>query len=152
MLGLGREESVGARQVCCGTETGSYLRRIDSYITQLEAQGPSTTYNESKEEEEEGGRCTCVMIGPSSILLQGPGFRVQGSGFRVQGPGSRVQCSGFRVQGPGFRVQGSGSRVLCSVFRVYGLWFRVQGLGPMAEGLEFSASFRCMVLGFVCRV
>jgi len=34
------------------TEVGSYLRLIDSCITQLEAQGPSRTCNESKEEEE----------------------------------------------------------------------------------------------------
>ena len=32
--------------------TGSYLRLIDSCITQLKAQGPSRTCNESKEEEE----------------------------------------------------------------------------------------------------
>ena len=39
---------------------GSYLRRIDSCITQLKAQGPSRTCNESKEEDEEAlraGRC-----------------------------------------------------------------------------------------------
>ena len=34
------------------TEAGSYLRLIDSWITQLKAQGPSRTCNESKEEEE----------------------------------------------------------------------------------------------------
>ena len=34
-------------------EAGSYLRLIDSCITQLKAQGPSRTFNESKEEEEE---------------------------------------------------------------------------------------------------
>ena len=34
-----------------GTEAGSYLRLIDSWITQLKAQGPSRTCNESKEEE-----------------------------------------------------------------------------------------------------
>ena len=34
------------------TEAGSHLRRIDSCITQLKAQGPSRTCNESKEEEE----------------------------------------------------------------------------------------------------
>ena len=39
--------------MCCGTEAGSYLRLIDSCITQLKAQGPSRTCNESKEEEEE---------------------------------------------------------------------------------------------------
>ena len=33
-------------------EAGSYLRRIDSCITQLKAQGSSRTCNESKEEEE----------------------------------------------------------------------------------------------------
>ena len=32
----------------------SHLRLIDSCITQLQAQGPSRTGNESKEEEEEG--------------------------------------------------------------------------------------------------
>ena len=34
--------------MCCGTEAGSYLR-----LTQLKAQGPSRTCEESKEEEEE---------------------------------------------------------------------------------------------------
>ena len=51
---------------CCGTEAGSYLRLIDSCITQLKAQGPYWTCNESKEEEEE-------------VLLCGSGFRVQSS-------------------------------------------------------------------------
>ena len=36
----------------CGSEAGSYLRLIDSCITQLKAQGPSRTCTESKEEEE----------------------------------------------------------------------------------------------------
>ena len=39
--------------MCCGTEAGSYLRRIDSCITQLKAQGPPRTCNRSKVEEEE---------------------------------------------------------------------------------------------------
>jgi len=34
---------------------GSYLRLIDSCITQLEVQGPYRTCNESNEQEEEGG-------------------------------------------------------------------------------------------------
>ena len=38
-------------EMCCGTEAGSYLRHIDSCITQLKAQGPSRTCNESKEED-----------------------------------------------------------------------------------------------------
>ena len=37
--------------MCSGSEAGSYLRLIDSCITQLKAQGPSRTCNESKEEE-----------------------------------------------------------------------------------------------------
>ena len=40
-------------KICSGSEAGSYLRRIGSCITQLKAQGPSRTCNESKEEEEE---------------------------------------------------------------------------------------------------
>ena len=35
------------------TSAGSYSRLIDSCITQLKAQGPSRTCNESKEEEED---------------------------------------------------------------------------------------------------
>ena len=37
-------------EMCCGTEADSYLRQIVSCITQLKAQGPSRTCNESKEE------------------------------------------------------------------------------------------------------
>ena len=49
-----RQEGIRASQLrdICGSEAGSYLRLIDSCITQLKAQGPSRTYNESKEEEE----------------------------------------------------------------------------------------------------
>jgi hypothetical protein len=36
-----------------GSEAGSYFRLIDSCITQLKAQGPSRTCDESQEEEEE---------------------------------------------------------------------------------------------------
>jgi len=37
--------------LCSGSEAGSYLRLIDSCVTQLKAQGPSRTCSESKEEE-----------------------------------------------------------------------------------------------------
>jgi len=40
-------------EMCSGSEADSHLRLIDSCITQLKAQGPSRTCNESKEEEEE---------------------------------------------------------------------------------------------------
>ena len=39
-------------EMCCGTEAGSYLRLIDSFITKLKAQGHSRTCDDSKEEEE----------------------------------------------------------------------------------------------------
>ena len=39
--------------MCSGSVAGSYLKPIDSYITQLKAQGPSRTCGESKEEEGE---------------------------------------------------------------------------------------------------
>jgi len=42
------------------SRTGSYVRRIDSGITQLKAQGPSRTCNESKEEEKGGVDQVCV--------------------------------------------------------------------------------------------
>ena len=38
-------------EMCSGSEAGSYLRLIDSCITQIKAQEPSRTCNESKEEE-----------------------------------------------------------------------------------------------------
>ena len=41
------------RSLAEAVASGSYLRLIDSCITQLKAQGPSRTCNESKEEEEE---------------------------------------------------------------------------------------------------
>ena len=37
--------------MCSGSKAGSYLRLMDSCITQLEAQGLSRTCNESKEKE-----------------------------------------------------------------------------------------------------
>ena len=52
--------------MCSGTEAGSYFRLIDSCITQLKAQGPSRTCNESKEEEEADHRglllCRPVVV------------------------------------------------------------------------------------------
>ena len=41
--------------MCSGSEVGSYLRLIESSVTQLEAQAPPRTCAESKEEEEEDG-------------------------------------------------------------------------------------------------
>ena len=58
------------------SEAGSYLRLIDSCITQLKAQGPSRTCYESKEEEEE-----VYVLG---FVVPGPGFRIQALRSRVQ--------------------------------------------------------------------
>ena len=52
MVVLGGGAAVSALGRDHGTEAGSYLRLIDSCITQLKAQGPSRTCNASKEEEE----------------------------------------------------------------------------------------------------
>ena len=43
-----QESEYTASQKCA--VAGSYLRRIDSFSTQVKAQGPSRTCNESKEE------------------------------------------------------------------------------------------------------
>ena len=44
-------QPIGDEYLNMVTEAGSYLRLIDSCITQLKAQGPSRTCNDSKEEE-----------------------------------------------------------------------------------------------------
>ena len=66
-------------------DEGSYLRRIDSCITQLKAQGPSRICNESKEEEEEG--CIGRPRSGCGVQVQGVGYTGPGSGCGVQGPG-----------------------------------------------------------------
>jgi len=48
----GRVWGFGGQGLCSVSEAGSYLRLIDSCITQLTAQGPSRSYNESKGEKE----------------------------------------------------------------------------------------------------
>ena len=63
-------------EMCSGSEAGSYLRLIDSFITQRKAQGPSRTCNESKEEEvfipprvESSQLCSSIVHRVSSSLL-----------------------------------------------------------------------------------
>jgi len=63
-------------EMCCGTEVGSYARLIDSCITQLKAQGPSRTCNESKEEgldlsTMEAARGTCGAAPPTHRPARG---------------------------------------------------------------------------------
>ena len=80
--GTSRPQSAHAYDRCRGI-SDSYLRLIDSRITQLKAQGPSRTCNESKEEEEEdfgllsspGPGFSCkslkLLIFPSWLVLSG---------------------------------------------------------------------------------
>ena len=68
------------------TEAGSYLRRIDSCITQLKAQGPCRTRNESKEEEE-------------ATRVQRFRFGAWGKDFRIWGLVLTVYDLWLRVQG-----------------------------------------------------
>ena len=67
--GLPPGRSTGTRDWGKGTRVGSwYLRLIDSCISQLKAQGPSRTCNESKEEAEEGWGAGRHMFPCSSPL------------------------------------------------------------------------------------
>jgi len=52
--------------MCSGSEAGSYLRLIDSCITQLKAQGPARTCNESQEKEDTS---VLLKVGAQSEVL-----------------------------------------------------------------------------------
>ena len=75
--------------MCCRTEAGSYLRLIDSCITQLKAQGPSRNCNESKEEE----GMLQARAGPSERTSASACERVECEGGRRSLAGSFV-CDG----------------------------------------------------------
>ena len=110
-------------------EAGPYLRRVDSCTTQLNAQGPSRTYNECTEKEKEESNISAdyshcqlqpqhplpVFSPPESSATppHGPAefflhhqflFSRCGPGLEAQGLGSGVRGSQPRVQGSGFRV------------------------------------------------
>jgi len=68
--------------MCSGSEAGSYVRLIDSCITQLKAQLPSRTCNESKEEE--------VKKKAHDLLAWGRGARVSPIKRGVRGPACEV--------------------------------------------------------------
>ena len=72
--------------LCSGSEAGSYLRRIDSCITPLKAQGPSRTCNESKEERNKPAKARFwqwnlggVLAAPASESPPLPTLACQGS-------------------------------------------------------------------------
>ena len=80
------DEVVGQHDdACSGCEASSYLRRIDSCITQLKAQGPSRTCNESKDDDDDGACEQCGAPGVSVDRLRvgwlnGFSFITSGSG------------------------------------------------------------------------
>jgi len=84
-------------EMCCGTEAGSCLRLINSCITQLKAQGPSRTCNESREEKQ-----GCRIDHWSNRGSKCP--RLQGAGFRVDNhptlEATQGQIDGFLSQRP----------------------------------------------------
>jgi len=51
------------------TEAGSYLRLIDFCITQLKAQGPSRTCNESKEESRRRQLRSPQILGRGNVTI-----------------------------------------------------------------------------------
>jgi len=72
--GEGDHVPIGPCGAPCRAEAGSYLRLIDSCITQLKAQGPSRTCNESKEEERVTDRpVRCAVSSPENENFCGRG-------------------------------------------------------------------------------
>ena len=64
--------SVMARASLC---EGSYLRLIDSCMTQFKAQGPSRTCNESKEEEKKSCEAGGMLGGSGWLFRASEGLR-----------------------------------------------------------------------------
>jgi len=62
-------EGWGVGHLTSGSEAGSYLRLIDSCITQLKAQRPSRTCNERNEEEEVTEMCSGSEAGSYLRLI-----------------------------------------------------------------------------------
>ena len=69
--------------MCSGSQAGSYLRLIDSCITQLEVQGPSRTCIESQEEEEVTRNESAAPVGRNLATCEQPGNRLNGFGLEL---------------------------------------------------------------------
>jgi len=81
----------------CGTEAGSYLRLIDSCITQLKAQGPSRTCNESKKEKWGAGMVPGWRVSTDS--RRGGGGAYQDANGRIEEPvAQRVHVDSYKAQ------------------------------------------------------
>ena len=101
-------------------------RRIDSWIIQLKAQGPSRTCNESNAEEEKSLGQHPQMMHPyctRSVVW------VWGVGCGVWGVGCGVQGLGLRVCGLGQHPQMMHPYCTRSVISVCDTWLRAQGSG-----------------------
>jgi len=124
--------------MCGGSEAGSYVRLIDSCITQLKAQGISRTCNESKdeedgeEEEEEDHRPVGVSVRNNRLraLIEGKRERERG---RERERERGILPSGCRVQV--FIVE-------CRIQLI-----SVSGLSCECVGSRFSGVQSCYRLG-----
>ena len=74
--------------MCCGTEAGSYLRLIDSCVTQLRAQGPSRTCNQSKEEKKDSRTSDIRACGRREVAGPGGVLELEARGFRCHPGGN----------------------------------------------------------------
>ena len=64
--------------MCSGSEAGSYLRLRDSCITQLKAQGPSRTCNESRGERKASCHARVFEgVAKSHFILKAAVFKSQ---------------------------------------------------------------------------
>ena len=147
------------------------MRLIDSCITQLKAQGPARTYNESKEEEKKFGFRPRLRGSGSEFRVSSSGYRVLGFGIWVSGMGFRPRLQaragaggapglkfgvqslvfriyiGFKVWWLGFTVL--GFNVWCLGCTVSGFGVIVKGLGVRVSGLRFTLYGFCgLVQGF----
>ena len=135
-----------------GSEAGLCLRLTDSCITQIKAQGPSGTCNESKGEKEDWGQLTCSKIRRHLVCLDirrplicsdntvrlgragnpsgGANLAVIHSPRATPHHHARLHLSKKReylLKGRGrvgFRVQGSGFTVYGLGLELRVLWFR----------------------------
>jgi len=105
------------------TAFGVWGSEFGCCITQIKAQGPSRTCNESKEEEEVLEIVECrsfaLRLGQqvTSLRQQVTSTAFGTTGYEHCRVVLMVQCLRFRVYGLGFRVQASG-------IRTWPCWFR----------------------------
>jgi len=99
---LKRKKATEASPMLLVTEAGSYLRLIDFCVTQLKAQGPSRTCNESKEKEEEGEASPMLLEGDRGFLqsTHPPGCERRPNAPHTTSPNGYISnCRGRRDYG-----------------------------------------------------